>query len=401
MAGDARISCGTAAVLPLPARGEREPFPNSEHTNFRSDSWRGPHNRRARARRPLPPSGARWPTPPSWCVKPIAEAGGGRLLGFAASLLIAAAALAGAVPAAAQDYPNRPITLVVPFAPGGSTTIVARLIGDRLAEALGQQIVIDNRPGAGGTVGTRQVARSAPDGYTIVLGYTGTLAIGPSLFPNVGYDVRKDFAPIGRIATAPNTLVVHPSFNVHSVAELIAYAKANPGKVNYGSAGVGTVGHVGGELLATTAGIKLTHIPYKGTGPAMTDLLGGHILMSFAPIPAVHESANSGLLRMLAVTSLTRSSLVPDVPTVAEAALPGFEAVLRYGLAAPAGTPRPIIDRLNKEMRTAIMSEELRSRLAIEGAEPLPSTPEEYGIDIDREETQWSKVVKASGARPE
>src|SRR5262249_46157284 len=152
-------------------------------------------------------------------------------------------------PAAAEDYPARPVTLIVPFAPGGSTTIVARIIADRMAETLGQQIIIDNRPGAGGTVGTRQVAKSAPDGYTLVLGYTGTLAIGPSLFPNVGYDVRKDFAPIGRIATAPNTLAVHPSFNVHSVPELIAYAKANPGKVNYGSAGVGTVGHVGGELL--------------------------------------------------------------------------------------------------------------------------------------------------------
>ncbi len=327
-------------------------------------------------------------------------AGEGRFAGFAAAAL--AAVLCGAaLPAAGQEYPARPITLVVPFAPGGSTTIVARLVGDRLAEALGQQIVIDNRPGAGGTVGTRQVAKSAPDGYTIVLGYTGTLAIGPSLFPNVGYDVRKDFAPIGRIATAPNSLVVHPSFNVRSVAELVAYAKANPGKVNYGSAGVGTVSHVAGEYFANTAGIKITHIPYKGTGPALTDLLGGHIPMAFAPIPAVHESAKSGLLRMLAVTSATRSALMPEVPTIAETALPGFEAVLRYGLAAPAGTPRPIIDRLNREMRKVIMSDELRNRLAIEGAEPLPSTPEEYGIDIDREETQWSKVVKASGAKPE
>jgi len=323
--------------------------------------------------------------------------------GLAASAVMAAVVLGGASAAAqdsAKDYPNRPITLVVPFAPGGSTTIVARIVADRLADALGQQIIVDNRPGAGGTIGTRQVAKSAPDGYTIVLGYTGTLAIGPSLFPNVGYDVRKDFAPIGRIATAPNTLAVHPSFDVHSVKELIDYAKANPGKVNFGSAGVGTVGHVGGELLATMAGIKLTHIPYKGTGPAMTDLLGGHIPMSFAPIPAVHESAKSGLLRLLAVTSLTRSSLVPEIPTIAET-LPGFEAVLRYGLAAPAGTPRPIIDRLDKDLRKVLMSDEVRGRLAIEGAEPLPSTPEEYGADIDREEAQWSNVVKTSGAKPE
>jgi tripartite-type tricarboxylate transporter receptor subunit TctC len=316
--------------------------------------------------------------------------------------LLAISILGGAVlPSAADDYPTRPVTLVVPFAPGGSTTIVARIIADRMAETLGQQIIVDNRPGAGGTLGTRQVAKSAPDGYTIALGYTGTLAIGPSLFPNVGYDVRKDFAPIGRIATAPNTLAVHPSFNVHSVKELIDYAKANPGKVNFGSAGVGTVGHVGGELLATRAGITLTHIPYKGTGPAMTDLLGGHILMSFAPIPAVHESAKGGLLRLLAVTSLTRSSLMPEVPTIAESGLPGYEAVLRYGLVAPAGTPRSIVDRLDKDLRTALSSEDVRSRLAIEGAEPLPSTPEEYAIDIDREEAQWSKVVKASGAKPE
>jgi tripartite-type tricarboxylate transporter receptor subunit TctC len=303
--------------------------------------------------------------------------------------------------AAAQNYPIRPITLVVPFPPGGSTTIVARIVTDRMADAIGQQFVVDNRGGAGGTLGTRQVAKSAPDGYTIGLGYTGTLAIGPSLFPSVGYDVRADFAPIGRIGAAPSTLVVHPSFSVHSVAELIAYAKANPGKVNYGSAGIGTVGHVAGEYFAIETGIKLTHIPYKGTGPAVTDLLGGHIPLSFSPIPAVHESAKSGLLRMLAVTSAKRSTLVPDMPTVAESGVPGFDAVLRYGLVAPAGTPRPIIERLNAALRATLASDEVRNRLAIEGAEPLPSTPEEYAVDIDHEETQWSKVIKASGAKAE
>ncbi len=302
---------------------------------------------------------------------------------------------------AAENYPARPITLVVPFPPGGSTTIVARIIADKMSETLGQSIVIDNRGGAGGTVATRAVARSSPDGYTIVLGYTGTLAIGPSLYPNVGYDPTKDFAPIGRIGTAPNTLVVHPSFPVHSVAELIAYAKANPGKVNYGSAGIGTVSHVCGEYFAAIAGIKLTHIPYKGTGPAVTDLLGGHIPMAFAPIPATHENVKAGSLRMLAVTSAVRSSLLPDVPTVAEQGLPGFEAVLRYGLVAPAGTPRAIIDRLNKELNTALANDQVRKRLAIEGADPLPGTPEQYGADIEREEAQWSKVVKASGAKAE
>jgi tripartite-type tricarboxylate transporter receptor subunit TctC len=312
-----------------------------------------------------------------------------------------AAALAAAAPAWAQDYPHRPITLIVPFPPGGSTTIVGRIVADKMSEALGQQSIVDNRAGAGGTVGSKAAARSTPDGYTILLGYTGTLAIGPSLYANVGYDPRRDFEPIGRIGTAPNTLVVHPSFQVHSVAELIAYAKSNPGKVNYGSAGVGTVSHVCGEYFATAAGIKLTHIPYKGTGPAITDLLGGHIPMAFAPIPATHENAKNGNLRMLAVTSAERSTLVPEVPTIAESGVAGFEAVLRYGLVAPAGTPRAIIDRLNKELKAALASDELRRRLAIEGAEPLPSSPEEYGADIDREETQWAKVVKASGARAE
>ena len=254
-------------------------------------------------------------------------------------MLLAGAAVT-ALTASAQDYPNRPITLVVPFPPGGRTTIVARIVADKMSEALGQSIVIDNRGGAGGTVGSRAVSKSAPDGYTILLGYTGTLAIGPTLYGNVGYDPRKDFEPIGRIGTAPNTLVVHPSTPVHSVAELIAYAKANPGKLELR---LGRHRHASATSAAnispTAAGVKLTHIPYKGTGPAIIDLLGGHIPMAFAPVPATHENAQSGKLRMLAVTSAARSTLLPDVPTIAEAALPGFEAVLRYGLVAPPGTP--------------------------------------------------------------
>jgi tripartite-type tricarboxylate transporter receptor subunit TctC len=316
-------------------------------------------------------------------------------------LLAALIVALGVSAAIAQDYPSRPITLVVPFPPGGSTTIVARVVADKMSEALGQSIVVDNRGGAGGTVGSRAVAKSPADGYTILLDYTGTLAIGPTLYGSPGYDPRSDFAPIGRIATAPNTLVVHPSLPVHSVPELIAYAKANPGKLNYGSAGIGTVSHVCGEYFATAAGIKITHVPYKGTGPAIIDLLGGHIPMAFAPVPATHENATSGKLRMLAVTSAVRSTLLPDVPTIAETALPGFEAVLRYGLVAPAGTPRAIIGKLNTALNAALTSDAVRARLALDGAEPLPSTPAEYGADIDREETQWSKVVKASGAKAE
>jgi tripartite-type tricarboxylate transporter receptor subunit TctC len=315
---------------------------------------------------------------------------------------VAALSGSGAFDAAqAQTYPNRAITLVIPFAPGGSTTIVGRVIADKMSETLGEKIVVDNRPGAGGTVGTKAVAKSEPDGYTLVLGYTGTLAIGPSLYKNAGYDPRKDFAPIGLIGNAPNSLVVHPSFPAKTIGELIAYAKANPGKVNFGSAGAGTVSHITGEYFAASAGIKLVHIPYKGTGPALTDLLGGHIPMAFAPIPASHPNVSAGLLRALAVTSTTRSSLLPDVPTISESVLPGFDASLYYGLAAPAGTPRAIVDRLNKELRAALASDVVKKQLTLDGTEITPGTPEEYAAFIDKDEKKWSQLVKASGVEQE
>ncbi len=319
---------------------------------------------------------------------------------FLAALAMAAL-LGGALPAMAQAYPDRPITLIVPFPPGGSTTIVARIVADKMSEALGQQIVVDNRGGAGGTIGTRAAAKSAPDGYTIVLGYSGTMAVAPSMIANIGYDIRKDFAAIGRIGAAPSTVVVHPSFPAKTLQEFFAYAKANPGKVNFGSAGVGSLNHIAGEYLAVRAGIKITHVPYKGSGPVMTDLLGGHIPMAFAPVPTVHSNVQAGKLRALAVTSLKRSDLMPDVPTVAESGLPGFEAVLRYGLAAPAGTPRPIVERLNKELKAALASDEVKKRLALEGAEPLPSSPEEYAADMDKEERQWAEVLKSAGIKPQ
>jgi tripartite-type tricarboxylate transporter receptor subunit TctC len=309
-------------------------------------------------------------------------------------------ALAMAAPASAQDYPNRPITLVVPFPPGGSTTIVARIVADKMSEALGQTIVVDNRGGAGGTIGTRATAKSAPDGYTILLGYTGTLAIGPSLYANAGYDIRRDFAYIGMIGTAPSMLIVHPSLNASSVTELIKLAKETSPPLQYGSPGVGTVNHLAAELFAHEAGIKLSHVPYKGSGPAMTDLLGGHIPLMFTPIPVGRGNAASGKVRALAVTGLKRSSLMPDVPTVAESGLPGFEVSLRYGLVAPAGTPRPIIDRLNKELRAALATEEVKKRLVTEGADLLPSTPEECTTDFDRDEAKWAKLVKSIGLQP-
>src|SRR5215207_8737797 len=289
--------------------------------------------------------------------------------------------------AQAQTYPVRALTLVIPFAPGGSTSIVGRAIADKMSELLGEKVVVDNRPGAGGTVGTKAVARSDPDGYTLLLGYTGTLAIGPSLYKNPGYDPRKDFAPIGMIGNAPNSLVVHPSFPAKTVAELITYAKANPDKVNFGSAGVGTASHVSGEYFATAAGIKLVHVPYKGTGPALSDLIGGHIPMAFAPIPATHSQISSGTMRALAVTSAARTSLLPEVPTIAEAGLTGFDASLYYGLVAPAGTPRPIIDKLNAALRAALASDDVKKRLVSDGTEITPSTPEEYSAFIDKDET--------------
>jgi tripartite-type tricarboxylate transporter receptor subunit TctC len=315
------------------------------------------------------------------------------LLGAAAAL----GAAGGSSDGRAQTFPNRPITLVIPFVPGGSTSIVGRVIADKMSQLLGESIVVDNRPGAGGTVGTKVVAKSNPDGYTILLGYTGTLAIEPSLYKNAGYDPRKDFAPIGMIGHAPNSLVVHPAFPAKTVAELIAYAKANPGKVNFGSAGVGTVSHIAGEYFAQVAGIKLVHIPYKGTGPALTDVLGGHIPMAFAPIPASHANVSAGLLRALAVTSATRSSLLPEVPTVAESGLPGFDVSLYYGLVAPAGTPRPIIDKLNTQLRAALDSEEVKKQLAQDGTEITPGTPEDYADFIAKDERKWSELLKANG----
>jgi tripartite-type tricarboxylate transporter receptor subunit TctC len=315
--------------------------------------------------------------------------------------LVAFGVCCGISDAQAQSYPNHTITLVIPFAPGGSTSIVGRVIADKMSQLLGESIVVDNRPGAGGTVGTKAVAKSDPDGYTLLLGYTGTLAIGPSLYKNVGYDPRKDFAPIGMIGNAPSALAVHPSFPAKSVSELIAYAKANPGKVNFGSAGVGSVNHITGEYFARAAGITLVHIPYKGTGPALTDLLGGHIPMALAPIPAIHANVSAGLLRALAVTGKTRSSLLPDVPTISETGLTGFEASLYYGLVAPAGTPRPVIDKLNRELQAALASDEVKKQLGLDGTEITPGTPEDYADFIDKDEKKWSELVKASGVEQE
>ena len=297
-----------------------------------------------------------------------------------------------------SGYPTHPITLIVPYAPGGGNDVVARAITEPMGKVLGQPIVIENRGGAGGSVGTRAVAKAAPDGYTLGLGGTGTLAIDPTLYPNVGYDPRKDFAPVGLIATSPLIVVVNESVPAHNVQELIALAKAQPGKLNYASAGTGSGIHLGTVLFAETAGIDLTHIPYKGSGPALTDLLGGHVQVYFSSLPPAVGLVKEGKLRALGVTSLKRSASFPDVPTVAEQGLPGFEAVLHYGIVAPAGTPRPIIDKLNAALRAALADRTVYDHIATEGAEPVPTTPDEYAADIDREENKWSALVKKSGA---
>ena len=314
---------------------------------------------------------------------------------------LVASVVAILLPAAAraQDYPSRPITLIVPYSAGGGNDLMARTAAEKMSKTLGQQIVIENRGGAGGSIATRQIAKSVPDGYTLGLGGTGTLAINPTLYGNVGYDPRKDFAPVGLIATSALVVCVHPSLPVRSIPDLIALAKKDPDTLTYASAGTGSGIHLGSEYFAASAGIKLTHVPYKGSSPALTDLIGGHVAIYFSSLPPAVALVKEGKVRALAVTSAKRSPIFPDLPTVAEAALPGYEAVLHYGIVAPAGTPRPIIDKLGAALRAAVTSDELRSRLADDGAEPLASTPEEYAADIDREETKWSAIVKTSGAK--
>jgi len=306
-----------------------------------------------------------------------------------------------AAPVSAQDYPTRPITLVVPYAAGGGNDVMARTVADTMSRELGQQIVVENRAGAGGTIATRQVAKSAPDGYTLVIGGTGTLAVNPTLYSNVGYDPRKDFAPVGLIGTSALIVLVHPSVPATSIPELIALAKKEPGKLNYASAGVGSGIHLGTVLFEHMADVKLTHVPYRGTGPALTDLLGGHVAIYFSSLPSAVGIVKDGKVRALGVTGSKRSPVFPDVPTVAEAGLAGYEAVLHYGIAAPAGTPRAIVDKLNAALRTAVAAPETQQRMATEGTEPLASTPEEYAADIDREETKWSALVRQSGAKAE
>jgi len=321
-----------------------------------------------------------------------------RFLRFLGIMIVGS--LFGIERAPAQPYPSRPITLVVPFSAGGGTDIIARIVADKMSGTLGQQIVVENRPGAAGTTAMRQVARSAPDGYTLGQGNPSTLAMAPSIYPNLGYDPRRDFAPVGLVGTTPLILIVHPSVPAQSAPELIALAKKDPGRLTFGSGGTGGITHLAGELFASMADIRISHVPYKGIAPAINDLLGGHVAMAFSGMPPTISHVKERKLRALAVTGLTHSKIFPIVPTVAEVALPGYEASQRFGIVSPKGTPRAIIEKLNAALRAALASEDVQGRMAFDGTEPLPGTPEDYAADIDREETRWSRIIRQAGLKP-
>jgi tripartite-type tricarboxylate transporter receptor subunit TctC len=320
---------------------------------------------------------------------------------FATAAALMLATMLAATSAAAADYPARAVTLVVPYPPGGGVDAMARVVAAKLSEAMHAQFVVDNRSGAGGTIGTRAVAQAAPDGYTLLLGHTGTISINPSLYAHAGYDPRKDFAPIGLVASMPVALLANPSFPAKSIAEFIAMAKKDPGKFNLGTSAIGTGGYMCAELFKAEAGVNVAIIPYKGTAPVMNDLLGGHVPIAFGVLPPALGNIAAGKLRAVAVTSKKRFSLLPDVPTFDESGLPGFEAVLHYGLLAPAGTPKEIVDRLSEEVRKLVDTPEVQKQIHNEGGDPMTSTPAEYAADIDREETKWGGLVRKLGLKVE
>jgi tripartite-type tricarboxylate transporter receptor subunit TctC len=299
----------------------------------------------------------------------------------------------------AESYPVKPIHLVVPFPPGGSLDVVARAIGQKLSEAWGQPVVIDNRPGAGGNIGADLVAKSAPDGYTILEGALSTHAVNLSLYGNLPYDPVKDFAPITLVAVTPNVLVVNLSLHVNSVAQLIAYAKANPGKLSFGSGSNGSAGHLAGELFKREAGIDMVHVPYKGAAPALQALLAGDTQLMFDNLANSTPQLKAGKLNALAVTTAKRSALVPDLPTLSETGLPGFDMYTWWGFLAPAGTPKEIIAKWNAEVTRILNTPEMRAFFAQQGAEPSPTTPEQFSSLIRSEIPKYAKIVKESGAK--
>lgn len=322
-----------------------------------------------------------------------------RTFRFAIALAIGAAALAPLAAQAQAAFPDRPITIVVPFSAGGTTDILARVIGQSMSRDLGQPVVVENRAGAGGNIGAQLVARAVPDGHTLVMGTVGTHAINATLYAKMPFDPLKDFAPISRVALVPNLLVSHPAQPFRNVKELIAYARAHPGKVTAANSGVGTSIHLSAELFRHMAGVDVQNVAYRGSAPALNDLVGGHTAIMFDNMPSAIGYVRAGKLRALAVTTAARSAALPEVPTLAEAGVPGFEATSWFGLLAPANTPAPVLARLNGAIQKALADPEVKRQLLEQGAEPVGDTPQQFAGFIASETAKWGKVVRQSGAR--
>jgi len=311
--------------------------------------------------------------------------------------LVAAVLAAVIAPASAQPYPAKPVRMIVPFAPGGTTDVLARLVAQRLSDATGQAFPVDNRPGANGNIGTDLAAKSPPDGHTIVMSFDGTIAINPNTYRKLPFDPQRDLAPVASVAQVPLLLVVHPGVAAQTLAEFVALAKAAPGRLNYSSAGHGSTGHLAGELFKARAGIELPHVSYKGGGQAVQDLLGGQIQMLVTALPTVEGHLKAGKLRALAFAAAKRVPGLPDVPTLEESGYPGLVVLSWYGLLAPAGTPPEAIRRLNTEVNRALAAPEVRERLAALGAEPTGGTPEQFAQVIRADTARWAQVVKTAG----
>jgi tripartite-type tricarboxylate transporter receptor subunit TctC len=314
---------------------------------------------------------------------------------------LAAALAVMALPwhAQAQSYPNKPVKLVAPSTPGDAPDVIARLVADKLSTALGQQFVVENRPGAGGVVGSDYVAKAAPDGYTLIMGNAGSHGINAAVYAKLPYDIQKDFAPVSQIAIAPNVMVINPSVPANSVAEFIAYAKANPGKLSYASGGNGSSAHMSMELFKSMAGIDIQHVPYKGSSPALTDVVSGQVVAFIGNMPPTVPLIKAGKLRALAVTTRSRSALMPELPTIAEAGLPGFETVAWFGVLAPTATPPDVVNKLSAEIARIAKSPEIRDKLVAMGAEPVGSTPEEFKAVIDRDIAKWKPLAQKVGIK--
>ena len=324
-----------------------------------------------------------------------------RLRAVLAGLAIGIAALASPGPSHAQDFPARTVKIIVPFAPGGGNDVFARHLAGKMSEVLKQQVIVENRAGAGGTIGTDLVAKAAPDGYTLLLGHTGTLAINPSLYPRLPYDAKNAFVAVGPLASTPLVLVVPAASTFKSLGDVVSAAKAAPGKLTFASSGSGTGGHLAGKLLEQSAGVTLLHVPYRGTAPALNDLLGGQVDLMFSVIPPAMPQVDGGRLRALAVTGNRRSDRMPQVPTVSQAGIKDYESTLAYGLMAPKGTPAAVLKTLGSALGASVDSPKLREAFRQEGAEPLTGTPAEFEALIAAEAQKYGKLIKDAGIKVE